>query len=283
MPVRLTPAALAVAVLVGGVLVGGCGSVAGERTRVAAYVNHVNRVESALAVPLAAVSKVATDFVAGRVSLPASQERALVRDRAEIRGLGRRLAAIAAPRPARHLRALLLALSRGQLGMTRELAKLVVFLPRLEAALRPLGPATARLERVLLEQQAAGIAGVAAVFAAKATALREFRARIESILPLLRRLTPPAVSMPAYRTELSALEGMSSSALALAVALGAGGRANVAQPLRAFDRAAGSDRSVAAQNAETAAVRGYDARRAMLTTLTQEIDVERARLARTVP
>jgi hypothetical protein len=75
---------------------------------------------------------------------------------------------------------------------------------------------------------------------------------------------------------------MGSSAGRLASALAGGAPSNVSQPLRAFDRAVASEHSVAAQRAQIAALRAYNAQRMMVTRLAQEIQTEQARLSDTV-
>jgi hypothetical protein len=282
MRARLTPAAVALAVFAGG-----CGHATSQRALVASYIKRVDRIEAELTQPLAAVSQAGSEFVAERAAgassandlLTLAHERALLRGWVQIRALGRELSAVKAPRPAVHLRALLLELIDGQAKMTREVAQLVVFVPRFAASLRPLGAATAQLARVLSEHQAFGPAAVAAVFAAKAGALRGFKADIGAVLMRLRRLHPPAVARPSYDAQLAALEGMSSSAGQLASALDGGAQSSVSQLLLEFDRAATSNQTIAAQRAQIAAVSAYNAQGAKLTGLTREIELERLRLA----
>ena len=150
-------------------------------------------------------------------------------------------------RGAAQLRSQLLELVDRQAAMTREVAKLVVFLPQFETALRPLTPAIRRLESVLGIGQARGPAAVAAVFAEKANALRQFKATVDGLIMRLRRLDPPRVSKPTYRAQLRSLRGMSASAGALAAALGTGSGAGAGSLLAAFDRAATSSQSARVQ------------------------------------
>jgi hypothetical protein len=119
--------------------------------------------------------------------------------------------------------------------MTREVAELVVFLPRFQAALEPLAPDTNRLEVVLSQQSAYGQAAVAAVFAAKAAALRQFRGEVDGVAGQLRKLQPPAVSKPSYDGQLTSLTGMATSAGRLATALETGAQANIAPLLTASE------------------------------------------------
>jgi hypothetical protein len=251
----------------------------------------VGRIEAALAGPLAAVTRSGAQFSreqsAGSSAITGvfklSPEPGLLKALAQIRALRARLAALTTPPPAVRLRALLLELIDGQAGMTREVAELVAFLPRYNAGLGALGPATTRLKLALSQRTARGAAAVAAVYAAKAAALRQFQASVDKILAQLRRLRPPAVSEPSYRAQLASLEGMGTSAGRLAAALASGGGTSNVQPLlQQFDRAAASSRTVAVQKEEIAAVRAYNSRSAALTRLSQAVAEEHQRLAERV-
>lgn len=272
------------------VLVAGCGQSSSPRLAVARYIRRVNRIESGLAQPLAAVTRAGGQFAAqptaaaGKLGgvITLGQEQPLLTATAKILALRRELASIPAPAPAAHLRALLLKLIDGQVAMTREVTKLVVFLPRFQKALGPLAPATTRLEAALSRNSAYGAAAVAAVFAAKVAALRQFQAQVNRIAGQLRRLHPPTVSKPSYRAQLSSLEGMAASAGRLADALASGDRSGLGPLLTQFDRAATSSQTASVQRAEIAAVRAYNARIAGLTQLSQSVEAERERLANTL-
>jgi hypothetical protein len=119
---------------------------------------------------------------------------------------------------------------------------------------------------------------VAAVYQSKAAALRTFEATVNGILASVRKLDPPVVSVPQDRIEVHSLEGMSATAGQLAAALARGGGQNTSGLLAQFDRAAGSTRTRAAQQAQANAVRAYDARIAQLNKLAEAASRERARL-----
>jgi len=267
----------------------GCGHTTSVRGQVAAYIKQVGTIESKLTAPLTAVTQVGGQFSAGgrKTTLLGNierlgQQQRLARALTQIRLQGRRLTALPAPRAARTLRTLLLKLTAGEVALTHQLGLLVAFLPRFSAALGPLGPAATRLEAVLAQRQAVGSAAVAALFAAKATALRDFTATTRRVVARLRRLTPPAVSKPQYSSQLASLRGMGASADRLAAALAGGALTNVAPFLLAFDRAAVVTHSRAVQRAQIAAVRAYDAKTANLSKLSQAIAEERLRLANTL-
>jgi hypothetical protein len=181
-----------------------------------------------------------------------------------------------------HLRTLLLQLIDRQVGVAREVQKLIVFLPRFDRVLAPLGADISRLEAVLSQQTAYGAAAVSAVYARKTAALRSFQSSLERILAKLRRLDPPPVSKPDYDAQVRALSGMSSNAGKLAGALTDGARGNVAPILTAFDHAAASAQSAPVKKAHAAAVRSYNRQIAQLDQLAQEAQRERLRLASTL-
>lgn len=281
---RLTLASLAV------LLLAGCGAAqSSERPAVARYIRQAGRLERQLATPLAAVSRAGASFALAQGPKATLVDRlagggadqALQRASGQIESVRRRLAALPAPASATRLRTMLLKLVDLQVAATRELAMLVVFVPRFASTIRPLGPATRRLELALSQRSAYGAAAVAAAYAAKAAALRRFQASADLVLRRLRRLRPPAVSRPGYRAQLAALSGMSSTAGRLAQALGNGPQSDVAQLLSEFDRAALSTQSNGAQKAQIAAVRAYDSQSDKMAALSNQITRERLRLANT--
>jgi hypothetical protein len=282
---------------------GGCGGTQNTpRSAVAGYLTKVNAVEKQLTAPLVTVTRTIVQFahqsrasraakVKQRVSagalgqfraVPSGQADALLRADVQIHGVRVRLAALPAPAPAQRLRRLLLELVDRQATLTHQMAKLVVFLPGFSQAVAPLGPALLRLERVLSVVKAQGSAAVAAVYAEKSAALRSFRAVALVILHDLRRLDPPGVSLPAYRAQVGALQGMASSAEGLAGALGSG-NTTAAQPLLVqFSRAAARPASLTAQKAQIAAIRAYDAQITSLNRLGADANRERLRLSQTL-
>lgn len=127
-------------------------------------------------------------------------------------------------------------------------------------------------------ESAYGASAVAAIYAGKAAALREFQASLNGVLRKLAELRPPAVSNPDYRGQVHAIRGMSSTAGQLATALQAGPQGNVQQLLAQFDRAATSNQTISAQKARIAAIRAYDGQSTRLAKLSQEAELERLRL-----
>ena len=281
---RLALAAVAIAIVAGG-----CGHQSGQRPAVAAYIKRVNQIESRLVVPLRQVTAGAALFsraqsagttVGGQGA--GSPEQTLRTASARIRVLRGQLAALTTPPVAAHLRALALELIDRQAELTHEVAGLIDFLPRYNATLRPLAPATRRLEAVLSQRSAAGASAVAAVYASKAAALRSFQASVDAILGRLHQLRPPPVSKPGYVAQLNSLQGMGSSAGRLAAALAHGAPTNVQPLIARFDNAATSTHAVAVQRAEIAATRAYNSRTAVLAALSRRVELERVRLANTL-
>jgi hypothetical protein len=264
------------------VAVAGCGGhTPTQRPAVADYIDQVNVIEKQLQKPFQAVTRAGSKFASNKGSASAAhQERSLVGALRQIRSERGRLSALVAPRPAARLHRLLLALIDGEAGMTSELSRLVAFLPRFTSILSSLSPATGKLQSALRVTTPLGFgaAGVSAELAAKANALTKYQFALYHVVKLLERLSPPALSRPQFVTQIKTLEAMQSSAGRLAHALGTG-QSNVAPLLHAFDKAAAGNQSVAAQRAQIAAIKAYDARAAKLSKLAQQAEIERTRLA----
>lgn len=273
-------------------MVSGCGGQQSQdqRPAVARYIKQAGQIEAQLATPLTAVTQAGAEFASdqrghttsGRPVLGNSEEYSLLRAWAQIESLRRRLAAVPAPAPAARLRTMLLDMTDLQASSTREVARLVLFVPQFAAALAPLGPATQRLELTLSHRGAYGAAAVAAAYATKAAALRRFQRAVDAIRSRLQRLHPPRVSESGYRAQLAALAGMSASAGKLAAVLDGGAQGDVQELLTDFDRAALSTQSSAVQKAQIASIRAYDSQSEKLAELSARIDQERQQLADTV-
>jgi hypothetical protein len=279
--VRLRLALIASATLL---LAAGCGQQSRQRPAVARYVKQVNAVEARLTSPLASITQIGASFArrqgAGGSSVSGFLQQATIAGALQrIASLRGQLASVKTPPPAAHLRSLLLQVIDAQIAMTRQLAKMVVFLPRFSSALAPLTPALRRLEAVLSQQSAYGASAVAAVYAAKAAALRAFRKSVEGILARLRELRPPAVAKPDLEAEAHSLRGMGDSAGKLATALEQGPQGNTRPLLTAFGRAAASAQSPAARRAHATAIKAYDRQIARISSLSQDANLERLRLA----
>jgi hypothetical protein len=272
-------------------LLAGCGSTHSSRPAVARYIKQVNAIEAQLAGPLGRVTKAGSQFASsgsrtggtlGSLS-GLAQQQSLLSAQVRIRSLARKLAAIAPPPGAAELRKLVLELSSGEAGMTHELTELVEFLPRFSSGLQSLTPATAKLRAALAVTQplGSGAAGATAELAVKERALLLYQRELADVVRRLRRLVPPPVSRPQYVTEVGTLRRMSADAGRLARALTAGAP-DVRSLLVAFDTAAEGTQTVAAQRAEIAAIRAYNARVSRLSLLAQKVEAERLKLANTL-
>lgn len=253
----------------------------------ARYVTQVNHIESQLARPLASITNIGVQFaqaqgVAGGSLSGFVEHGQMLGALQQVGRLRGRLASLSTPPPATRLRRALLQLIDAQVQMARQLQTLVVFLPRFNAALRPLGDDIKRLEVVITRQSAYGTAAVAAVYAQKAAALRGFESSLEAILAKLHRLHPPVVSKPDYDAQVGAVSGMALNAGRLADALERDPQGNLQPLLTAFDQAAAGAQSPAALRAHARAVRAYNRQVARINQLSQDAELERTRLATTL-
>lgn len=265
MPARLTSAALIVVCL----LAAGCGG-NGDRKAVSKYIEQVNAVETKLSRPMVDVSKANRDFATGKGD-PAQVRLRLAKSERTIRTLERRLAALHPPKDARKLHGLLLELVRHEEGLAREVAQLAAFVPAFSSTLAPVGPAGRALKAELNSKQP--VAG-------KAAALEAYGATLGDVLVRLRTVEPPPSSRPVYASQVMTLQRVRKAVTDLALALREKRTKDVAPLLHAFDVAAVANQSVAAQKAQIAAVRAYNARIRKLDTLTIRIARERNRLQR---
>lgn len=268
----------------------GCGQSTSQRQAVAGYIGQVNRIQTQLVRPLTQVTKdghdlgsraapgTGTGLLGGGLVVRGDEQR-LLAAAGEIHGLRQKLAAIPAPSSAQHLRSLLLALVSGQEALTRQTAKLVIFVPQFAETLQPLTPAIRELEAALRVNQGSGPAAVAVVYQRKSAALRQFKTTVDGIITRMRPLAPPTVSAPEYNLQLHSLQGMSVTAGQLATVLAQGGGGNTSQLLRQFDLAVLSTHTRQAQQAQARAVKAYDARITRLNQLAEAASRERQRLA----
>jgi hypothetical protein len=265
---RLSAVGAALALLAAGC--GGGGPSA--RDEVASYIEKVNAAQAKLAAPARTVAA-----ASGSLAKTGTDQDAVARrlDRAAAQfDRGRaRIAALAAPPEAKRLRSLQLELTSREAALARELAALARFLPAYAAALTPLVSAGKRLQRAL---------AVPGLPERQAVAVDEYRQAVLGTLRRVRTIDPPAVSRPEYESQIAALRSVGSSAEELAAALRAKQTNRVASLVRKFQQASVSNRSLAAQRAQIAAIRAYNARVRSLDTLTTRIYRERARLQTTL-
>lgn len=296
---RFAGGAVAVLIAVALAACGGSSQDTGRR-QLAGYLSAVDRIERQLNSPVSTVDSVDRQLTAlsrhrragqpttgagtvpsssPAVRTPAQQQQALARAHAQIAAITARLRALPAPRPARHLKTLIVALAARQAALTVQTERLIAFGPGFTSSLRPLAPAVSKLERVLSVNRAYGTAAVQAVYAQKATALRHFAATLSTVLASLARLRPPSSSQPTDDTERRSLTRMRAAALTVAGDLSAGRTTGISGALKQFDRAANLPASRSAQRAERAAIRAYDRQVGELSSLLADANRERVRLA----
>jgi hypothetical protein len=294
--VRLRLAAGAIAtVLLGGCGGGGSNDTAARRQAVTLYVNRVNVIERQMRVPLLEMAKAFRGFSTRPAKLAQVRPR-LVRGEQTLRTLDRRLSSLDTPPDAVVLQSLVLQLVGSEVDLAHEVNQLAVFLPRFTVALRPLGPASAKLSAALAaahvtppklvkptakELKAARASYTRALARAakqQAAALDAYARTASDVARSLRTLDPSPAMAPALGTEIATLARIRSSATALAAALGSGKQADVARLNRAFAEASRSGNSLSAQRAEIAAVKAYDARVRGVGRLALRVERERARL-----
>jgi hypothetical protein len=288
----------AAAVLVLALAVSGCGGSSGasksaRRKAVTQYIQRVDTVEQQLRYPLLKVERTYKAFTTKASTLKGSAPK-LAGAEATLHTLQTRLSLIDAPPDAKRLRVLLVRLTVAETELAHELTTLAVFLPAYVAALRPLGPADAQLKKSLSaitvpkpkpvpkkQLKAARAAYTRAIDAAAATqaaALGTYLASVASVQARLHGLRPPPALAPAYLTQVSTLAQVRVSGTALVAALHAKQFKRIAPLDRSFRAAAAASSSLAAQRAQIAAVKAYNARVRAVGSLAQQVDGERARI-----
>ena len=254
-------------------LASACGT--GTHTKITHYLEHVQREEQLMAGPLTQVSNANRDFARSKNSAKLDSE--LATSQRTLRQLRARLAAVQAPVEATRLRSLILQLVDREIALAGEVRQLAAFVPRYEAALRPLQQASDTL-RVKLAATGKGAAKVKALDAAKADELTSYAGTLGWVLAAVRPLRPPPVWQPTYAQQVSSLKALQRSALALAAAIRAKNAASIPQLLHDFDAAAVSNQSLGAQQQAIAAVKDYDGRINALSRLARAVEHERKRL-----
>jgi hypothetical protein len=252
----------------------GCGGHSKHKA-VADYITRVDDVEQGMAGPLQQVTRVNRSFAKSQSNPKAEVE--LAKSEQTMRKLRVRLGKVTAPPEAAHLHALLLRLVDREVALTHETRQLATFVQRYQAVLRPMQAASTKLKTKLAEK-AKGAAATKALDAEKADELDRYASAASGVIAKLKTLDPPPVWNPTWAAELSALEQLRTSALALAAGIRSNDAKAIPQLLEHFDAAAVSNQSTAAQKREIAAVKAYDARVKALVKLATAVQIERTRL-----
>ena len=251
----------------------GGGKSTARRDAVATYILRVDAIEQRLAKPLLDVSKANRDFARGRGTSPVAR-RELVRAQATITRLQRQLRGVKPPPDAAKLHALVLQFVAREQALGGEVVQLATFIPAFTGTLTLLAVPNAELKRVLGQKKA--------TLSARAAALDRYHAQLEPVLAKLRRLDPPPSSRPVWAQQIGTLEDVQTAVAKLADALAGKQYAAIPTLLHRLNTAAVANQSQAAQGAQIAAVKAYNARISALNGLGSRISTETARLQRTL-
>jgi hypothetical protein len=289
---------IAAAVAVGAALIvtlAGRSPASPKHKAVAAYIKAVDQIQQQMQAQLTKTAKAYRAFSNGRAPSKTLTPQLLQAEQT-LQRLRRRIVALPAPAPAKHLRALLIQLTDSEVSSAHEIGRLSAYAPQYSAVLKQAKVAGADLSRGLAavkpptahkirgtkqqvqKAQAAFAAAAAAAAAHQADAIDAYVATIAAVAARLRKLRPPPVMSPSYRTELQTLEASRRSGLALALELRKAKRSQVAVLGRKFTLAARLAGSVSAQRAQIAAIKAYNVRVRAVGTLQGKIQQELARL-----
>jgi hypothetical protein len=215
-----------------------------------------------------------------------------------LRTLARRLSALPAPPEALKLRRLLEQFISDEHAIAVEIQELAGFMPRfhvltgvanvaktqlakaLAAAPAPKAHAVRGTPKQIAAARAAYAAAARKAQAAQADAIDVYDRVLAATARGLRALRPPPVIAPAYSAELRTLEATAKAGAALSLELRKPNNRNVPALSRRFTVASRISGSVAAQRAEIAAVKAYNARVRGIRTVEVEIQDEVTRLQR---
>jgi len=266
-----------------------------KRSAVASYIDSVDRVQQQMRLPLTRVLQAYHDFTRpGSTRHDSAKELAnATRTLATVR---RRIAAVTAPPQAARLHRLMLELVDQETNVTMEVQQLAAFVPRYRSALAAYQRAGAALSRSLAAvqipkphrlrgtraqigkaQRAYAAASVAAA-TDQADVVDAYDGRLLRVLAAFQSLRPPNVLAPAYRAQILALVASRAAGARLAAGLRSPDRSRVPVLGRAFTEASRVSQSVAAQEAEIAAIRAYNRRARAITTAASRVQAEVGRL-----
>jgi hypothetical protein len=262
---------------------------------VAAYIKDVDLIQQQMQAQLTKTVKAYRAFSSGGTPSKTLTPQLLQAEQT-LKRLQRRIVSLPAPAPARHLRALLIQLTGTEVSSAHEIGQLSVFAPQYSVVLKQAKTAGAELSRALAavkpptahkirgtkqqvkKAQAAFAAAASAAAAQQADAVDVYVTKVGALERRLRKLRPPPVMAPSYRTQLRTLEASRRSGLALALGLRQRDRSHVSVLGRKFTLAARLAGSVSAQKAEIAAIKAYNSRVRAVGTLQGKIQRELSRL-----
>ena len=265
-PFNALPAIVAGIVLLA-LAVSGCGG--SKNASVKRYVQQVNAIASGMRLQLEQVAGANAGFKSS-ADLAALAPK-FARAERNLATFATRLSALDPPPRAKPVAATLAKLVAVERGLVAELHRFAVFLPAFRKALVPYGRA------VTAFRSAARVVKTATT---EAIVVDTYANALSQPLAALARLSPPAVLAPTYATEVLVLQKSRVTARSLAAALRAGRTAQAHALLVRLSQIAVSGGSVAAQKAQIAAVRAYDAQVSRTTVLQDQAQLELARLQR---
>ncbi|MGH3000152.1 MAG: hypothetical protein ACRDNM_12720 [Gaiellaceae bacterium] len=296
----ILPVAAAVAVIAAVVSVALPHHHSPQRAAVSRYIEQVNAVQQQMTYPLTKVAIAYRAFTTSHSLSPATA-RGLAQAERTLAAVDARIARLDTPPQARRLRALILKLVRQETAITHEVDGIVHFAPAFQVAVGNLKGAgtvlTHRLAAIkgpkpypvrgtpakIKQAQAAFTAASNASAAAQADAVTAYDAMLGRIIMQLRRLSPPPVFAPAYRAQLSALNGTVAAGARLAAELRKPVRTQVPELSRAFTIATLRTETTAAQRAEIAAVKAYNSRVKAVGATADAVRAELTRLQQHLP
>ena len=267
-----------------------------SRAEVDRYIRNVDAIEQQMRLPLTHLLTAYRGYSSLKTTKNAEQR--IAQGTRTLRTLERRIAALHAPPAATTLRRLLLQLVEQERLVAQETEQLAQFLPRftiamtqsrsaqtqLARALAAINPPTAHAVRgtrkKIARARAAFDKASARAAAEQADAINAYDRSLARVAGRLRRLQPPPVMAPAYRTQLRTLAATQAAGVALARELLKKNRSRVPLLDRRLTEAARLARTVASQQAEIAAIRAYDARVKLVGAIQGNVQLEVSRLAR---
>lgn len=293
-------AAAAVAAAISVTVLGHGSGPSKQRKAVSAYIDRVNAIQNAMHAPLTRVLLAYRDF-SGKGNSKRNSAAELGAAATTLRRLDRRLAAVTAPPEARTLRRQLLRLVAQQAAITNEVQRMATFAPRFAAVLNSARVANERLGHALqavtvpkphalrgtkaevLAAERAYKAQASAAAGAQADAIDAYTGALAVVLERLARLRPPAVLTPSYNAQIRAFRAIRASGRQLAAELRKANRRDVATLGRRFELSSRIAQDTAAQRAEIAAVKAYNARARAIGTTSALVQEELAKLQRNLP
>lgn len=237
-----------------------------ERDEVSAYIRQVNDEQQSFAVRFGSINQAYEQFRLSPSSVREQLPR-LLRAARLLTSTRRDVAAIAPPTAAQGLRRRLIELLSAQEAVAYELVGVVAYLPKLEAAERPVARANARLAASLRGAETVEEQGVAV--GRYARTLRLTADRLETI-------DPPPLLAPSHRAYVAQLRRYGRSATSLQRAVASGDNDAIAAAGTKLREASAAPSGTS--RAQRRAIQAYNERIAAIRSLANAVERERLRL-----